>query len=157
MLHLIELVVGPLPVEAEHRDAELVDHVRVDLRIALLVRDLLAAPGETDRRAVVAAVVLLELRPVAAGTGESLDATAEAVRRLPQPTIDFDVIPAREVELLVIEPPGHVHVHAADAVLVVRDVIDHRRDETAGVGAGGVGDVLADDAARVREPLRKER
>ena len=33
---------------------------------------------------------------------------------------DFDMVAAREVELLVVEPPRHVDVHAADAVLVVR-------------------------------------
>src|SRR5688500_9159884 len=59
VLHLIELVIGPLPVEAKHGDPPSVDHVRIDLGIALVVGDLLASPGETDRRTVVAAVILL--------------------------------------------------------------------------------------------------
>ena len=65
------------------------------------------------------------------------------------------MVAAREVELLVVEPPRHVHVHAADAVLVVRHVVHHRRDESGDVGAGRVGEVLAHHAAGVGEPLRE--
>ena len=46
---------------------------------------------------------------------------------------------------------------AADTVLIVRDVIHHLRDESGDVGAGGVREILADDAARVGEPVREFR
>src|SRR5439155_24706860 len=94
---------------------------------------------------------------VAALAGKALDATHEAVARRIEPATDLDVVAAREVELLVVEPPGHVEVHAADTILVVRDVIDHRGDEPRDVRSGGVGDVLADHAAGVGEALREER
>ena len=56
-------------------------------------------------------------------------AVDEARARLPHAAVHFYMVTAREVELLVVEPPGHVHVHAADAVFVVRHVIGHRGNE----------------------------
>ena len=135
---LVDLVVGPLPVEAQHRDAPLVDDARVDLAVAVLVRDHLAAPGEADRRAVEPAVVVLELlcrsrrprgRPIS--TPCTVDAAHEAGAGHAAAAADLDVVAAREVELLVVEPPRHVEVRAADAVLVVRHVVHQLRDEAA--------------------------
>ena len=57
VLRLLLLVVAPLEVEAQHRDAALVDDARVELEVAVLVRDHLAAAGEADRRAVEPPVV----------------------------------------------------------------------------------------------------
>ena len=48
---------------------------------------------------------------------------------MPAAAAELDVIAAREIELLVVEPPRHVEVHAADAVLVVRHAVHHLRDE----------------------------
>ena len=45
---LAGLVLAPLPVEAQHRDAPLVLHLRVELGVAVLVRDHLAAAVEAD-------------------------------------------------------------------------------------------------------------
>ena len=45
--------------------------VGIDLAVAVVVRDHLAAAGEADRRAVVAAIVVLELRAVAAAGRDS--------------------------------------------------------------------------------------
>src|SRR3989441_734181 len=57
VLHLLVLVVRPLPVEPQHRDAPPVHRARVDLAIGVVVRDHLAAARKADRRAVVAPVV----------------------------------------------------------------------------------------------------
>ena len=67
------------------------------------------------------------------------------------------MVAAREIELRVVQPPRHVQVHPADAVLVMRDVISHRRNESGEVGPRRVGEILADGAARVGEPLRMAR
>src|SRR3989449_7768160 len=66
VLHLLVLVVRPLPVEAQHRYAPLVHGARVELAIRVVVRDHLAAAREADRGAVIAAVVVFELLAVAA-------------------------------------------------------------------------------------------
>src|SRR6185437_11988022 len=114
------LVVTPLPVEPEHRDAILVLHNRIDLAVALVVGNHLAASGHVDRRAGVAAVVFLESFSIAATRRVALDAAHESVtRRAREAPAVLDVISAREIELLVVDPPRCVNVQAADAVLVV--------------------------------------
>ena len=67
--------VRPFPVEAQHRDAELVLHRRIEIGVAVFVGNHFAAPGEVDERAVIAARVLLEFAAVtAAGEPSSPDA-----------------------------------------------------------------------------------
>src|SRR5215207_10169345 len=56
VLDLLVLVVAPLEVEAQHRDAPFVDHRRVELAVGVRVRNLLAAAGEVHRGAVQATV-----------------------------------------------------------------------------------------------------
>jgi hypothetical protein len=142
-------------VEAKHRDAPLVDDARIDIAVAVVVRELLAAPREADRRAVEAPVIILELLPVAAGTRIALNASHESVRGLREAPPNLDVIPTWEIQLLVVEPPRHVDVPAADAILVMRDMVHHRRNESGDVGPGRVGEILAHDAAGVRQSLGK--
>src|SRR5690606_36457166 len=69
---------------------------------------------------------------------------------------DLDVVAAREVELGVVQPPGHVDVGAADAVLVVRHLVDEAGDEPGHVHADRVGEVLSDRSAGVGEALGEE-
>ena len=68
-------------METEHRDAELVHHVRIDLAIRILVGHLLATPREAHRSTVVSAVIVLQCLAIAAATGELLDTAAEAIAR----------------------------------------------------------------------------
>ena len=63
------------------------------------------------------------------------------------------MVAAREVELAVVEPPRHVDVHAARAVVVVRRQAFEDRDVALHAGAGGVGEVAADGAAGVGEAV----
>ena len=53
VLHLVELVVGPLPVEAEHRNAELVDDVAGRSRSTCRRSGSSRRGREADRRAVI--------------------------------------------------------------------------------------------------------
>src|SRR5262245_4029924 len=75
----------------------------------------------------------------------------------PPTATNLDVVAAREIELLVVAPPWHEQVRPAGTVFVVRRAIHHLRDEAADAGAGCVGEVLADDTARVAETLREAR
>src|SRR3989442_13705899 len=108
VLHLLVLMVRPLPMEAQHRNTPTVHRAGIDLAVAVVVRDHLAATGESDRGAVVAAVVVLELLPVAAARRVAMDAAHEPVGRRVGAAPDLDVVTAREVELLVVQPPRHV-------------------------------------------------
>src|SRR5690606_2881170 len=110
-------------VEAQHGNAEAILHFRIELGVRELVRDHLAAAGEADGRAEVAAVLVLEIDTVAAARRIAVDAAHESCAGLAETAPDFDVVAAREVEAAVVEPPWHVDVSAADAFLVMHDVI----------------------------------
>ena len=143
-------------MESQHRNAVGIDHVRVDLAVGVFVRNHLSTAGEVHRRAVETAIVVLERLPVAADAVEPLDAAHDAeARRRSLAAAEFDVIPAREIERLVVQPPRHVEVRAAGAVLVVRHAVFHLRDVTADPQAGRIGEVAADDAAGIRQAIGK--
>src|SRR6266576_896317 len=79
VLYLEILVIGPLPMEAKYGNAPVVHDVRIDLAVAVLIGDHLAAAREADIGAVIAAIVLLQLFAVAAAGGKPLDAAHESV------------------------------------------------------------------------------
>src|SRR5205814_6298950 len=151
--NLVVLIVRPLPVKAEYGDAVFVLDRRIQLAIALVVRNHLAAAGEVDVRPVESAIFFLQRLSVTPAAGIALDAAHETIARRVESAANLDMVATREIELLVVNPPRHVDVVSPDAVLVVRNVIHHLRNESADVCAGGVSQVLADDAARVREPV----
>src|SRR6266542_4104323 len=155
VFHLQVFVVGKLPVEAEHGDSPFVHDVGIDLAVAAVVGNHLAAAGEAHVGAVIAAIVLLELFPVAAARWVAVNSAHEAVVRHVGAAPHLDVIAAREVELLVVQPPRHVDVHSSHTVVIMRDVIHHLRDEARDVGAGRVREILAHRPAAVREPVGK--
>jgi hypothetical protein len=142
-------------VKAEHRYSPPVDDRGIELTIRVRVGNHLTATRKADRRAVVLPVVVLELLAVAAARWIALDPAHEARFGLPQAAPHLDVIAAGKIELRVVQPPWHVDVHAADAILVMRNMINHRRDEPGDVGPRGVGQVLPDRTAAVGETLRK--
>ena len=115
----------------------------------LVVRDHLAASREAHQRSIEAAVVFFERLAVATATGEQFDAVERPEPRHVASAAGLDVVAAREVELPVVEPPRHVDVHAARAVLVVRNAVHHRGHDPADVGSGRIRQVLAHRAARV--------
>src|SRR5437773_10934352 len=94
VLHLLEFVIRPFPVELEHRDAPAVERARVDLAVAVVVGDHLTAAREADQGAVVAAVVVLELLAVAAAGGVALNPAQDAVGRHTGAAPDLDVLAA---------------------------------------------------------------
>jgi hypothetical protein len=120
LLHVLrhpDFVVAPLPVKAQHGDAPLINRVGIHIAIAV-IRNHLAPPGKADVGAVAAAASLLQGRTVA------FEVIAE-IRRTPPPghgasAPELDVVAAQEVVLAVKFPPGHIDVHAADAVVIVR-------------------------------------
>src|SRR5262249_5185488 len=152
VLRHLQLVLAPAPMEAQHGNAVLIDRLRADLAVALLVRDHLAAAGESDARAVALADRVLERLAItfvlAAGAVEGADL------RDAQSAADLDVIAARELLVLFVElPPGHVDVHAADAVGVVARQALERGDVPAQSVANGVSEIAADLSGRVRNAI----
>ena len=160
MFGLTDLVLRPLPGKAQHGDAPLVLHHRVELAVGALVGDHLAPAGEIHERAVIAAGVLLEFQAVAAAR-EVLEAAARAHTGHAAAAAEFDVVAAGEAELarelFLIEPPRRVDVRAAGPILVVRRQTFQRRDLPADAGPDGIHDVLANEPAGVGEALRELR
>ena len=101
-------------MKAQHRNAPFVFLLGVDLAVAIVVGDHLAAPGEADERAVVAPRIFLVLLSV--GTARELIRRGIFHAGHAPPAAKFDVIAAGEAELagdlLLVEPPRHVDVHA---------------------------------------------
>ena len=143
-------------MEPQNGDAVGVDHVRIEVAVGVVVRNHLATTGEAHGRAEVLAVIVFELLAVPALAVEPLDAAHDPeCGRAAAAAAELDMVAAREIELLVIDPPGHVQMHAADAVLVVRDAIRQLRNVARHRQAGRVGQITPDDAARVRQAVRK--
>src|SRR5437868_2888114 len=58
--NLVVLIVRPLPVKTKDRNSVLVLHRWIELAVAAVVRNHLAAPGEVDLRSVESPVFILE-------------------------------------------------------------------------------------------------
>src|SRR5206468_590261 len=133
VLHVADLIdfgSAPAEMEAQHRNAERVHALRVDFAIALLIGNHFSAPCKVDERAVLFPDRILQLLAVALVARALTRERAEP--RQFESAADFDMVPAWEMlRLIVVEPPGHIHVHAADAVAIVPWQIRKRRHEAA--------------------------
>ena len=87
---LLDLVLAPLEVKAQHGNAPLVHCVWIDFAIAVRVRNHLAAPGETHVGAIHLAQIVLEARAVTASQYELRTAQDAGPRHAPA-TADFVV------------------------------------------------------------------
>src|SRR6266478_8581522 len=98
MRGLAQLVLRPAPVETQHRDSPFVLDLRIDLAIGLIIGDHFTAPGERDEGSVIAALILLELHPVAAA-GQPLDPGPGSEPRHTLAAAEFDVVAASKAQL----------------------------------------------------------
>src|SRR5262249_30681437 len=106
VLRLLDLVIRPLPVKAEHWNSKFVDDVRADPAIAIVCCNHFAAAREAQDRAPEFPVIGFESFTVAADAVVAFDIAHEWKRRNPTASPpELDVISARKVELLVIQPP----------------------------------------------------
>src|SRR5579872_1091861 len=96
MIHLLQLGVGPLEVESQHRDTPFIDYIGIDFGIGVFVRNHLATARQPDSRPEVPINGVLQIFAVAfvvlTGAGGS------AHLRHAESTADFYVITAREIE-----------------------------------------------------------
>src|ERR1019366_3753664 len=134
ILHVFRLqdfVVAPFEVETQHGDSPLVHRVRIEIAIAVGIWDHFAASGEADLRAVHLAQVALQLDAITAAQ-DALGTIEVIAPRQAAPAAKLDVISAREGHLdgllVLVVPPRHVHVHAADAVFIARGQIFQNRE-----------------------------
>src|SRR6516164_7380694 len=111
VLRHLEFVVTPLPVKAEYRDSPLIDGCWIDLAIAILVGDHLAAAGESDIRAVLLLALALQGDPVTFNLVAEIVVISHAGHAAP--ATEFGVIAAQKIILAVKLPPRQVHVHSA--------------------------------------------
>src|ERR1041385_8787735 len=56
----LDFVVTPLPMEAQHRNAPLIDGAGINFAVAVLVRNHLAAAGKSDERSIHFPAFLLQ-------------------------------------------------------------------------------------------------
>src|SRR3954447_20942990 len=128
VLHLLDLVLRPFEVEPQHRNSPRVRLRGVDFAPRVLIRDHLAAAREVHECAVLLPQLLLQRLPVPL-VARALSGKRPELRQR-EPASELDVIPAREVLLLVVvQPPRDVQMHAADAVAVVPRHTRERRNE----------------------------
>ena len=59
MLSHLEFRFRPFPMEAKHGNAPVIDHLRINVTVAIVVRNHLAPTGKSKLGAVVSAQVLL--------------------------------------------------------------------------------------------------
>src|SRR5690606_23261164 len=116
----IDLLIAPGNIEPENGDSVPVDRDRIDLAVVIVARDHLAARRKTCDGAVEIAIILLELQAISSSAPWPrvekvvvlVHAAHEAIARLAAAAPDFQMVPAREVALLVISKPGDVYVGA---------------------------------------------
>src|SRR5437016_349942 len=121
LLHILrhlDLVIAPLPMKAQHGNSPLIDSYWIYLAVALRVGNHFTTAFQADIGAVHGAANLLDCEAVA------LKFFTHAIKfahpRHSPTTIHLDVIPPQEIVLAIEFPPGDVHVHPADSVVIVR-------------------------------------
>src|SRR5690349_186641 len=150
---LQNFILSPFEVELQHWNAPFIHDVLIDFAPAIVVGDHFAAAGKTDERSEQLAAALFEFRSVPSAE-EALRATETAGARHVTTAAELDVITAGEghlvLELLVVIPPGHVEVHSAGAVIVVRRQV-HQDGEEAyrAVGSDGIHQVATDHSGGI--------
>src|SRR5450631_2953692 len=147
-------------METKHRNSPLVLDLRINLTIGLVIGDHLPAPIEPDERSVVAANVFLELRPIAA-TRQPFKAGPGSVPRHPLTAAEFNVVAASESQfagmLLLIEPPGNIHLMAIGGIFVERRQVLEQGNLSAQAAADRIHQVSPHLAAGIRQSIRKLR
>ena len=71
-------------------------------------------------------------------------------------TTEFGVVATKEVVLAIEFPPRQVHVHAADAIMIVRRHLLERGEISATIAADRVHQIAAHDAGGIGQPVGKE-
>src|SRR5579859_1644433 len=154
ILHILrhfQLVVTPLEVEAQHRDPPFIHHHRIDLTVRVGVGNHFSSSGETNEVAIFAADVLLERRAIAlmriANSIERADA-----RHMASPA-KLDVVTTRKFILAIAPPPRHIHMHAADTIMVVRSHLSQLRKIPSHVAADRIRQIPPYDPGRIRQAV----
>src|SRR6266478_3995595 len=134
---LAKFVFRPLEMEAQNGNAPLVHDFGIDFAVGVGVGEHFAAAREADGGAVDLAAALLQGCAVAfLVMAEPIEhSDARHVAAAPE----FNVITAGEIVLAVEFPPRDVHVHSADAVVIVRRHFFELGEMTPAVTADGVG------------------
>lgn len=147
VLDLIELVVGPFPVESENGDAPLVETVGIDFAVAVFVGNHFTAISGTEGGTIVAAGTAHEILAIGGGGCGIEDAECAHAGHLAG-VAKLDVVSAREVEFVVfpVIPPWSVDMVAARAVFVVGGEAFESGNVGTEVAAYGIDEVFSNMA-----------
>src|SRR5258708_3362222 len=132
-------VFAPFPMKTQHGDAPLILYLRVDVAITIVVGDHFPSAAESNKRAVGSAAFLLQSGAV---TFVLLAHVVEA--SYPghiASAAEFNVIAAQEIVLLSEAPPRHVHMHAANSVMVVHRHILELREISGEIASNRIGQI----------------
>src|SRR5438128_5806667 len=99
-------------MEAQDRDAPLVHDFGIDLAPAVAIGNHLTASREAQERSIQLPILLLEIGAISAAEVTLRPAEDTGTWHPTMCSAELNVVAAREVELLLIIPPGHVQVSA---------------------------------------------
>src|SRR5690348_15295083 len=132
---LQQLVIAPFEMEAQNGNSPLIDDIGVDFAIAVLIGDHFTSAREVNFASVELAEIALEFDTVAASEPAFGVASEHTRLGLRAPAADLNVIAASKGQLscflLLVEPPGHIEMHAADTVLISRRKVLQNGKESA--------------------------
>jgi hypothetical protein len=152
---ILIVVFAPGEMKAQHGDAPLVDDVRINLAVAQLVRDHLAATFHADEASVFLAAGLLER---AAVTLNLLQHSVEHPdTRHVASAVDLDMVAAEEFVCPVVFPPRGINVNRPGAVMVMGRKLGKLRKISDHAARGCLHQVAADDAGGIGEAVGKQR
>src|SRR5208283_5740610 len=154
VLGLADFVFAPFEVKTQHRNAPLVHEIGIDFAVSVGIGNHFAASGKPNGSAVTLAAGALQIEAVA------LDLVAQIVEHSGTgefaSTANLNVVAAWKIILAVVLPPGNVHVHAADAIVIVRRDFGHFRNVAPAVASDGVCEVAADPTGRVGKTVGEQ-
>ena len=153
VLCLFDLVLTPLPVEAQHRDAPLIHHVGIKLAVAVLVWQHFATSCKAELRTVETARILLELATIHAGRSRVQVAKAFHLRHLP-PAAHLNVITTGKAELgvLIHQPPRYISVQSSRAIFVHWRQVLHGGNVRPQASADAVHEIAPHLPRGIRQP-----
>ena len=154
MTRLLPLVVAEGEVEPRHRNPPAVHCIRVDVHVALVVRDHLPAPGQANATAVFPADPALQLRTVPRRSRSASEAVGS---RHPEAAAHLDVVATRKIKLVVAvpQPPRSVQVRPSEALRVIARQVLQGRQRAAQTEAHCVHQIASHQPGAVGDPIGK--
>src|SRR5690606_1207915 len=164
ILHVFRLfyfVVAPFIVETQNRDTPFIYSVGIYFAVIVFTRYRLTTACHTKGSTIEISVVIFQGSAIAPGrlllsiasriaSVYTFNAKTKSVAGHAHTSAVFDMIPSREIKLLVIQPPRRVYMHSSNAIFIVTFPSCEFRQESRHRCASGIVQILPDYVARIR-------